>query len=294
MAILFESNWLENQLKSELIRQGINFEEQKHIYEKGDYFFPKYVVDFYLVNGSIDLIVECDGISFHSSDKDKKNGTNRDKWLKLHGYKNIVHFTSNQIKYDLDIVIKIIKHKLGLQCFSKSEMEFKKRKEAQFVVNVSNENLHDVELFYQYITTCDRLFLVYKFRDNSIQKVSEERIINVCNVPDKLAGELSLYLALKDLKKPVKLIVYCCSQWLTNFFNKKVHCDIKTDVLIKIEKILKNHNYIFRYLNTTRNSSYYYKPQDERLITQELMSRCRQQCYAKQTKEFVSFQSLIQ
>lgn len=294
MAVLTESNWLEKKLKEELVNNNIIFEEQKPIYEKGNFFMPKYVVDFYLTNDGVDLVVECDGYSYHSSDRDKQHDKERDEWLRYQGYKNIVHFTSNQLRYSMDVVIKIIKNNLKLTAYKKEELVFKNaNKKKQYIKNIENDNLHEVELFYQYISVGDKLYLVYKFRDNTLKKTSEERILNICDVPEKSAGELSLLLALKDLKKSVKLTVYCCSQWLTNYFNNKSKSNVETIFLKQISKILLQQNYKFKYLNTTRNSSYYFRPYDERLISQELISRCKQECYAKQTKEFVSITSLL-
>ncbi|MCM1195067.1 MAG: endonuclease domain-containing protein [Firmicutes bacterium] len=294
MAILSESNWLENKLKEALIKNGIQFEEQKRIYEKGDHFHPKYVVDFYLTNGANDLIVECDGFSFHSSDKDVAYGIERDRWLKSRGYKNIIHFTSNQIKYESDTVLAVIKNKLGIAKADKNETKFRgKTRRTKPVINIKNSNLHDVELFYQFITDGDKVYVTYKFRDNTLRKASEERIVNVCNAPTERAGDVALLAALKDLKKSVTLTVYCHSEWLTNYFNGVILRSNAAPLLTKLNDLLRNHNYIFKYLNTTRAADYYFNPQDERLICRELYSRCRQQRYTDKTNDFIDYNLLI-
>ena len=113
---------IELRLRDVLIKEKIPFQEQYRIYKKGD-LNPKYVVDFYIEFNQKDLIIECDGFSYHTSDFDIERDIKRERWLKENGYKNILRFTTNQIIYEIHIVIRRIKDKLGIKKYSKQLMD---------------------------------------------------------------------------------------------------------------------------------------------------------------------------
>ena len=102
------------------------------------------------------------------------------------------------------------------------------------------------------------------------------------NVPDKLGNQLSIYIALKDLKKSVELTVYCPSSWLTAYLNKLVEAKDESPMLLeKMREELSRHNYLCKHVNIYRDVTYYERPTPERLIIHELQSRCRQLRYGK-------------
>lgn len=265
-----------------LIKNKINFQEQKMFYEKPGDIYPKYVVDFYLTNNQRNLIVECDGFSFHSSDKDINRDIVRDQWFRQRKY-SVKRFTKYQIEHELNTVILIIKKELGLEQVSKKQIRFYGKKIAHdYIYNVSDKNLHNVELFYYGVNIKQNLFVSYKFRDNTVNKFSEERSYIVKNVPNESSSDLAVYLALRDLKCPTNLIIYCPSEWLTNYFNKIIRSKQEIALLKKTENILQSHNYLFKYINIVRNINYYETVSDERFILEELKSNVNQKIYSKE------------
>ena len=280
MAIVFESTTpIEFLLKSALQKEQLNFEEQYRIYEKGNSYHPKYVVDFLVKYQRKSVVVECDGFSFHSSDADIAHDLQRDAWLKQHGYGKVLHFTTFQLKHEINTVLLNIKQELGMINVPKSKLKFKGKPVRAHRIrnNPSVLKLHSVVLYYSCIQVKDRLWVVYKFQDKTLNRFSEERIKSFYNVPDKTGNELSLYVALMDLKRSVDLLIYCPSDWLTSFQNQIVQArQDPYHLLSQISEKLKPHNYLAKYINTNRGAYYYEKPNQARFILHELRSRCLQ------------------
>ncbi len=284
MAIMTTSTTvIEILLKEALERENVEFKEQYRIYEKGNSFHPKYVVDFLVTFGKKSVIVECDGFSYHESDADVDADIQRDAWLTEHGY-TVLHFTAFQLKYEMKTVIRNIKYKLGMEKYSPKELSFQGRKiRKEYVVNCPpNEKLHKVSLYYNYTRVKDRVWIAYKFRDDTLKKCSEERVKVFHNVPENAADVLAIYTALSDLKKSVNLTVYCLSGWLSGYLNRTIENRENSWALIeKIEGILKAHNYLFKHINTKRGPGGYNRPKTEQFIARELRSRCLQMCHDK-------------
>lgn len=264
-------------LRDALNEQGLSFVEQYPIYEGGKFSQPKYFVDFYITYKEKKLIVECDGYSYHTSDYDVDKNIERDNWIKSKTGTKIMHFTSNQLKREMPTVIAIIKNELKIEKIPQSKLKFKgKKKRTKCILNVNDSNLHSVELYYDYIRLKDIVWLTYKFKDLTLGKFSDVRIRSFYNVPDKLGNELSLFVALLDLKRSTEIRCYCQSEFLSSYFNKEMSSKTKSEILKKINEILKNHNYIFEYINIKRGLMYYYAPRDEMFILTELHEECKE------------------
>ena len=290
MAILMESSSsIELLLKAALQQEGLEFREQQRIYDRLDDLSPKYVIDFVITFQKTSIAVECDGAEYHASDVDVQRDIERDQWLRKQGYKKVLHFTSFQLKYEMKTVMLNIKHSLGIINATKSQLRFRGRAiRKERICNDNNQasNLHKVTLYYSYKQLGDRVWLAYKFEDTTLNKFSEERVKVFYNVPDKFGSQLAIYTALKDLKRSVDLTVYCSSSWLTAYLNKMVESkDTSQPLLEKTRDELSKHNYLCKYINTSRDFRYYEEPSKERLIIHELQSRCRQLRYGKGQSE---------
>lgn len=266
-------------LKNALQKENLNFKEQYRIYEKENSYHPKYVADFLVTFQGKSVIVECDGFSCHSSDFDVVRDLQRDNWLKQHGYGNVLHFTAFQLRHEINTVLLIIKQNLGIVNVPKSKLKFKGKKVRKSYItnNLNSDKLHNVTLYYSYTQVKDQVWIVYKFQDNTLNRFSEERIKSFYNVPDKLGNELSIYIALKDLKKSVNLLIYSSSDWLTAYLNQFVQAKQDSySLLPQIDEVLKTHNYFAKHINTNRDTSYYEHPSQAQFIVHELHSRCLQ------------------
>lgn len=270
------NNGIELMLKQALLKEGISFQEQYRIYQKGDYTNPRYVADFYLTHGDRSLIVECDGFSFHSSDKDIERDIARDEWLKRNGYKQIMHFTTHQIKFEMQTVILNIKNALGIEKVERRRLKFKgKRIRKSPILNLDDKSLHEVNVYYDHVVRGNEMIVSYRFADVTKNYVSEIRKRVVHNVPTKMDGDVALLTVLKDLKKSAQLTIYCQSEFLTDHFNFFAS-ENQNEILKKIAEILHKNNYLFKHINCTRDDSYYRNIQTERIYLRELHSYCMQ------------------
>ena len=271
---------IELRLRDALIKENIPFKEQYKIYKKGD-LAPKYVVDFYVEFNRRDLIIECDGFSYHTSDFDINRDIIRETWLKENGYKNILRFTTSQIIYEMPVVIRRIKNSLGLEKYSNQLLKFKGKKiRKDFVINIDKENIHKVALYYEYLQMRDEVIIAYKFYDETKNRFSDIRMQRIVNVPPKCGGNIALLVALRALKSSVELLVYCQTEFLVRYFNQNEVLAVEQKELETIFKELKKHNYLFKYINCKRNVSYYENVKNERFILQELKSKVRQYAYS--------------
>lgn len=278
MAISLESTSPNEQLlRDALTEHDISFKEQYPIYDGGIFSQPKYFVDFYITHKEKKLIVECDGYSYHTSDYDVDKNIERDNWINSKTGTKIMHFTSNQLKREMPTVIAVIKNELKIEKIPKSKLKFKgKKRRTKYIINVNDCNLHKVELYYDYIQFKDIVWLTYKFQDLTLGKFSDIRTRAFYSVPDKLGNELALFATLLDLKRSTEIRCYCQSEFLSSYFNKETPSETKSEILKKIKEMLKNHNYIFEYINIKRGLMYYLAPRDEMFILTELREECRQ------------------
>lgn len=211
MGILFESDsYIEILLKNELLKENLSFKEQCRLYNGRKYGQVKYVADFIITNKDIQLVVECDGFHFHAGAKNLLKQQKRDEWLKEQGYK-VLHFSTRHIQTKMDSVIQTIKKELGLP-FDKTkiikqsnnlEKLNKKKKKTDKI-----DNFYDVLLFCFYKQTPLGVCVVYKYKSILHNKWSEERIKFCKSVPPDMVETTAIYMALIDLKKPVKIKVY--------------------------------------------------------------------------------------
>ena len=243
------NNGIELMLKQALLKEGISFQEQYRIYQKGDYTNPRYVADFYLTHGDRSLIVECDGFSFHSSDKD--------------------------IERDITVILNI-KNALGIEKVERRRLKFKgKRIRKSPILNLDDKSLHEVNVYYDHVVRGSEMIVSYRFADVTKNYVSEIKKRVVHNVPIKMDGDVALLTVLKDLRKSAQLMIYCQSEFLTDHFNFFAS-ENQNEILKKIAEILHKNNYLFKYINCTRDDSYYQNIQTERIYLRELHSYCMQ------------------
>ena len=278
MAILFESTTaIELLLKQALDEANLHYYEQQRIYEHPGDIHPKYVLDFVVINGSNKIAVECDGEAYHSSDGHQYSAL-RDNWLLFNGYKDVLHFTTHQLKSEMPKVILNIKNSLGIISLSPTELRFAPPKSRKHSSNVDPANLHSVFLYYYSKQVKDHVYLVYQYYDATRNYYSDERIKVFSNVPDNKLNALSIFAALKDLKRSVILTVYCPSHWIVKYFSGNSRSS--DDLLIGIRAILKRHNYLFRYFKLQESPSFY-SASDTCDIIRQLRSRCRQIAYRR-------------
>lgn len=260
-----------------LKEQEISFQEQYPIYEGGKFSQPKYFVDFLITHKDKKIIVECDGYTYHSSDSDVDNDLERDRWIKRKTGLKILRFTSHQLKTEMPIVIDIIKNELGIVEKAKKQLKFKGRKiRSAYISNVENENLHEVSLYYTHIQFQDKVWITYKFEDVTLGKFSDMRMRAFSNVPNNVGADLSLLVALLDLKYNTKLLLHCQSEWLTSYLNKEKLFKAKYGLLKKLDEVLANHNYLAKYIVARHDITHFSSPKKEIMILQELRSKCKQ------------------
>lgn len=72
------------------------------------YIIGNYIVDFFFRESM--LIVELDG-GYHFTEEQQKEDTIRQDWLEQKGY-NILRFKNEDVLFDVDNVIEIVKSKL--------------------------------------------------------------------------------------------------------------------------------------------------------------------------------------
>ncbi len=87
-----------------------NLAKSKRLGEKcrRQYIIGKYIVDFFFRKSM--LIVEIDG-GYHMTEKQQKEDVVRQKWLENMGY-SVLRFTNEQVLYDTDNTIRMIKDNL--------------------------------------------------------------------------------------------------------------------------------------------------------------------------------------
>lgn len=270
MGILLESDtYIELLLRKALIAAQIPFQEQYRLYDGQHLEYVKFVADFLITNANTRLIVECDGDTYHTGKTNKKREISRDEWLKKKGYK-VLHFSTYSLEHEMGLVLQTIKYHLGLS----SELP-KIIKKQSFYQSVS----FDVELFCYYFQTPKGVVAVYKFKDCKSNQWSEERKKECIGVPDELIGTVAIYLALLDLKKPVRIKIYYLGRTNAEDFSVAINFRKRVRKLSAGGKIL-NRNYIaMEYVKQTEN--FHRSTKNPQATMKELRSRCYQLCAHK-------------
>ena len=271
MAILFESStYIEELLKQALKKEGLQFEEQYRVYTGGRFSEVKYVADFMLTNGYIRLIVECDGYNYHSDRKQITKEKERDQWLKLKGY-DVVHFSTNELKTNMPRVIYTIKSRLQIPCDPPKTSTINLTPHR---ISNSNDSFNDVLLFCYYKQTPTELCVVYRYKYVLRNIWSEERKIICTNIPADMLETTAIYLALLDLKRPVRIKIFFSGDIFHDDFN----------VCKKFRILLKKLNRGVQLLNTLQISWSYvgfynglrYRQNEPQKTMRALRSRCFQ------------------
>lgn len=267
MAILCESStYIEILLKNALIKEGLQFEEQYRVYTGGKFSEVKYVGDFMLTNGTKRLIVECDGYNYHSSGIQIYNRLERDNWLKRKGY-DVIHFSTNQLRTNMPWVIYTIKSRLNIPCSPPAKNT--SRRQPPPPDNTS----YDVFLFCYYKQTPTALNVVYRYKYVTRNIWSEERKIICTNVPPNMLETTAIYLALLDLKRPVRIKI---------FFNGDIFND-DFNVYRKFKVLLRNLNRGVLLLKTLKISLFYVRLysdfRDKTNESQKIMRNLRSRCF---------------
>ena len=270
MAILLESStYIEELLKEALVKEGLQFEEQYRVYTGGRFSETKYVGDFMLTNGSVRLIVECDGYNYHSSREQMVKAKERDEWLKLKGY-DVVHFSTNELKTNMPNVIYTIKSRLQMQASPPKDLTMNTYSRR---ISTYNNTFNDVLLFCYYKQTPTELCMVYRYKHISKNIWSEERKIICTNIPPDMLEITAIYLALLDLKRPVRIQIYFGGDIFYDDFN--VHK--------KFSSLLKKLNRGDEFLNTLKISLSYVSFRNDfrykKNTVQKTMNALRSRCF---------------
>ena len=276
MAILFESSTpIECLVRDALIKENIDFQEQYRIYTGGVFSEVKYVADFFLVNGTKRLIVECDGFRYHAGKNNYKKQLERDSWLKKRGY-IVLHFTTKSIVSNMPGVIQTIKYHLN---FPSDDSKTIKKEYGSKVVTYDSEKSHnndffDVNLYCYYRQFHNGVCVTYKYKYNSRNICSEERIKLCYNVPEDMLETTAIYLALLDLKHSVRVKIYYSGMLYNDCFNvsKKFRRLIKG--LKKGKEILETQSISMAYVGFHGN--YRFSKKESQKTMNELRSRCIQ------------------
>ena len=272
MAILFESStYIEELLKKALIKEGLHFEEQYRLYTGGIFSEVKYVADFMLTNNSIRLIVECDGHNYHSADhKQIVKGKERDLWLFKKGY-DVVHFSYDELTRNMPQVIYTIKSRLQIPCAPPTASAINHPHKSTSKLDDSS---YDVHLFCYYKQTPTELCVVYRYQHVSRNIWSEERKIICTSIPDDMLETTAIYLALLDLKKPVRLKILFSGDIFHDNFNvcKKFRTFVKQ--LNKGAELLDMLEISLSYVGL--HGDYRLTANDSKKTMNALRSRCRQ------------------
>lgn len=120
MTIENEVSPIEVLMESALKENKISFDKQIPCY--GEYTYknhhgyyrkkadhPKYILDFVVFGEKSRIVVECDGLRYHSSNKRKARDAVRDLWLITNGYDDVLRFSSHDIFNNLPSCILKIK-----------------------------------------------------------------------------------------------------------------------------------------------------------------------------------------
>ncbi len=108
-----ENSPLEEKMQEALDKEGIKYKAQFTLLNaKEDKWNYKYVLDFLVYGEFCKIAVECDGNTYHSSKNAKERDLKRDLWVKNQGIDDNLRFNTEEMKYNIQGVIKQIKDTL--------------------------------------------------------------------------------------------------------------------------------------------------------------------------------------
>jgi len=250
-------------LKEALEKEQIEYKEQYLIYTGGKFSTAKYCADFYININNIKLLIECDGYTYHSGNIKVIKDYKRDLWLKQHNY-IVLHFSTNEIKYELKYVIDTIKFILKLSN-KKPTKKINKEKIDDFK---HYKDFYDVTLYLCYYYTYNKLFVTYKFKENYKDIYSEERQKIILNTPEHMVESTAISIALNDIKRKVSIEIKYCGK----IFNKRNN--IRRQLLLfKKTKEKYNRTYL-KYMNIIYYSTKELNFNKQYLIIANLRRHC--------------------
>lgn len=266
MAAGFESDThIELLLKKALLKEGIAFEEQYRIYSGGRFSTVKYVADFF-IPGKNDLIIECDGFTYHADNSKKHRDKERDIWLANRGY-IVLRYTTKQLKYRMNDVVKNIVDNMDSSSKVNLKITYSERKELY-------PNYVTVALFIYYIQKGANLVCVYKFKSITKNTWSDERTIIIKNVPEDISAAEAVYCALLDLKVKLGIKVFFNGELYKQDYSSIKTIRMRLPFFKEGSRLLHDFQIVFEYCNIAAFSKPYYR-EDLKTIN-ELKSRCRQ------------------
>ncbi|MFD5853591.1 endonuclease domain-containing protein [Cytobacillus pseudoceanisediminis] len=108
-----ENSPLEEKMQAALEKEGIKYKAQFTLLNsKENRWNYKYILDFLVYGEFCKIAVECDGNTYHSSHNGKERDLKRDLWVKNQGIDDTLRFNTEEIKYNIQGVIKQIKDAL--------------------------------------------------------------------------------------------------------------------------------------------------------------------------------------
>ncbi len=256
-------------MRDALIKNNIPFKEQYKVYTGGKFNEVKYVGDFYIKGTKAEIIVECDGITYHSGTY-KKRQVERDEWLRSKGYK-VIHFTTRQIKYKMQEVIScIVKNMYSKDTFTLSSIIPSEKGKKPFVLYDNNVN---VALFCYYKQKNNDVYFTYKFKSITKNVWSDERKAVCFGVPQSLIATTAIYCALLDLKRAVNIKVFF--NGILNIEDYELVRKFRFNIrrFENGSKVLENKMY-FKYCNIKPYQGF--NPHEDIKTMKELKSRCFQ------------------
>ena len=254
---------LEEILAEALRNEGFQYERQYSVYERTGDLSPKYTLDFLIRAGKKLIDVECDGDTYHNNPQKQKADEYRNAWLIENGYWP-VRFDTIDIKYNINFCTNTIKKIIS----SHTDQEFSLKPEnpkiegyrnggeADYVENISNDKkTNKVAIYAAYHALSYEKnvkgAIAFKLYDQIRDRSSDEFVLVYSNVNTKLCQSLSVYEALRKIKKPSALTIYTNSKWLVSVCNGNRLSEASKNMddvglFNRIENELNKHNFIFK------------------------------------------------
>lgn len=110
-----ENSPLEEKMEEALKKAGLRYKSQYSIEDKyKDKWNSKYILDFVVYGDFCKIVVECDGTTYHSSQKAQEHDLKRDLWVKAYKeFDDTLRFNTKQIMNNIESVIEDIKKNLS-------------------------------------------------------------------------------------------------------------------------------------------------------------------------------------
>jgi len=144
--IINENSPLEEKMEAALKKANIKYKSQYTIHDAKDKWNAKYILDFLVYGEYCKIAVECDGNTYHGSLKAKEHDLKRDLWVKQIGIDDTLRFDTEQIKYNMDGIIKHIKNMI--QAYDK--VKYDKQKKSLFDINQIPTSVPKLDAEYIY------------------------------------------------------------------------------------------------------------------------------------------------